>query len=50
VFINKVERQIVRKMKVIKSDRGGEYYGRYNEIGQCPGLFAKFLEKYDICA
>ena len=28
----------------------GEYYGRYDESGQHPGLFAMFLEKSCICA
>ena len=50
VFINEVERQLDRKVKVVKSDRGGEYYGKFNEHGQCPGPFAKFLESRGICA
>ena len=40
-----MERQLDRKVKVVRSDRGGEYYERYDERGQHPGLFAKFLEK-----
>jgi len=27
------------------SDRSSEYYGKYDESGQHPGPFAKFLEK-----
>ena len=50
VYINEVERQLDRKVKLARSDRGGEYYGRYDENGQHPGLFAKFLEKCGICA
>ena len=50
IFITEVERQLDRKVKIIGSDRGGEYYGRYTENGQCPGPFAKFLEKHGICA
>ncbi|RYE20332.1 MAG: transposase, partial [Sphingobacteriaceae bacterium] len=38
------------KVKIVRSDRGGEYYGRYDESGQCPGPFAKFLESRGICA
>ena len=38
------------KVRVVRSDRGGEYYGRYDETGQNPGPFAKFLQKHDICA
>ena len=50
VFINEVERQLERKVKVVRSDRGGEFYGKYNENGQRPGPFAKFLESKGICA
>jgi len=37
-------------VKVVRSDRGGEYYGRYDESGQHSGLFSKFLEQRGICA
>ena len=30
-------------IKVIKSNRGGDYYGRYDETGRNPGPFTKFL-------
>lgn len=50
LFINEVERQHDKKVKVMRSDRGGEYYGKFNESGQCSGLFAKFLESRGICA
>ncbi|WVZ23370.1 hypothetical protein V8G54_001914 [Vigna mungo] len=50
VFINEVERQLDRKVKVVRSDRGGEYYGKTDESGQCPGPFAKYLESRGICA
>ncbi|KAL6327870.1 hypothetical protein AAG906_026549 [Vitis piasezkii] len=42
-FKAKVELQLGKPIKVVKSDRGGEYYGRYDETGQNPGPFAKFL-------
>lgn len=32
------------------SNRGAEYYGRYDESGQHPGPFAIFLDKHGICA
>ncbi|RVX08125.1 Retrovirus-related Pol polyprotein from transposon TNT 1-94 [Vitis vinifera] len=32
-----------KPIKAVKSDRGGEYYGRYDETGRNPGPFAKFL-------
>ena len=50
VYITEVERQLERKMKIIRLDRGGEYYGKYCESGQCPGPFAKLLQKHGICA
>jgi len=50
VFINEVERQLDRKVKIVRSNRGGEYYGRYDEMRQHPGPFAKFLEKRGICS
>ena len=45
-FINEVERQLDRKVKIGKFDKGGEYYGKYTENKQYPGPFAKFLEKH----
>jgi len=45
-----VEMQLDRKVKIVRSDRGGEYYGKYDESGQHPGSFAKLLEKRGICA
>ena len=50
IYVNEVERQLEKNVKIIRSDRGGEYYGKYNETGQCPGPFAKFLEKHGIVA
>lgn len=31
VYITEVERQLDRKVKIVRSDRGGEFYGRYDE-------------------
>ncbi|RVW63464.1 Retrovirus-related Pol polyprotein from transposon TNT 1-94 [Vitis vinifera] len=50
MFIIQVERQLDKKIKIVRSNRGGEYYGRYDESGQNPGPFAKFLEKRGIRA
>jgi hypothetical protein len=33
VYITGVERQLERKVKIIRSDRSGEYYGKYCESG-----------------
>jgi len=49
-FINEVERQLDRKVKVVRSDRASEYYGKFNEKGQCKGPFTKLLESQGICA
>ena len=44
-----VENQLSKRIKGVKSDRGGEYYGRYDGSGeQRPGPFAKFLEECGI--
>ena len=50
IFINEVERQLDKNVKIVRSDRGDEYYGRYDGKGQRPGPFARFLEKHGICA
>ena len=44
IFINEMERQLDRNVKIVRSDRDDEYYGRYSESGQHPDPFAKFLE------
>ena len=43
IYLNEVERQLDRKVKVIRCDRGGEYYRKH------PGPFAKLIQKRDIC-
>ena len=50
ICLNEVEKQLDRKVKIIRSDKCGEYYGRYDETGQHPGLFDKLSQKRDICA
>jgi len=49
IYINEVERQLDRKVKVVRSDRRGKYYGRYDQSGQHLGPFDRFLEKRGIC-
>lgn len=48
--MNEVERQLDRKVKVVRSDRRSEYYKRYDEIGQHPSPFVKLIQKRVICA
>ena len=44
-----VENQLSKIIKAIRSDHGGEYYGRYDGSGeQHLGPFAKFLEECGI--
>ena len=45
VFKAEVENQCGKKIKIVRLDRGGEYYGKYIENGQAPDLFAKFLKE-----
>ncbi|RVW40203.1 Retrovirus-related Pol polyprotein from transposon TNT 1-94 [Vitis vinifera] len=41
-FKAKVELQLGKPIKVVKSDTSGEYYGRYDETRRNPGPFASF--------
>ncbi|RVW73594.1 Retrovirus-related Pol polyprotein from transposon TNT 1-94 [Vitis vinifera] len=50
VFKEEVEKQCGKQIKIVRSDRGGEYYGRYLEDGQSPGPFMKFLQEHGIVA
>ena len=45
IFINDVESQLDKNVKFVRFDIGGEYYGSYDEKGQHPSPFARFLEK-----
>ncbi|KAK9232999.1 hypothetical protein WN943_023248 [Citrus x changshan-huyou] len=45
VYKAEVEKQLGKPIKIVRSDRGGEYYGRYTGSGQKPGPFARFLEE-----
>ncbi|RDY14561.1 Copia protein, partial [Mucuna pruriens] len=48
-FKAKVELQLEKKIKAVKSNCGDEYYGRYDELGeQRRGPFALFLRKCGI--
>ena len=43
IFKAKVENQHNLKIKILRSDRGGEYYVRHTPYGQVSGPFARFL-------
>ena len=46
----KVKNQCGKQIKRVRSDRGGEYYGKYIENEQAPGPFAMFLQELGIVA
>ena len=50
IFKAEVENQCGKHIKIARSDRGGEYYGKYIENGQAPGAFVKFLQENEIVA
>ena len=50
VFKTEVVNQCGKHIKIVRLDRGGEYYGKYIENGQAPGVFAKFLQENGIFA
>ena len=50
VFKVEVENQCGKHIKIVRLDKGGEYYGKYTENGQAPGSFAKFLQENGIVA
>jgi hypothetical protein len=50
IFKVEVKNQYNAKIKVVRSDRGREYYWRHILYGQIPGPFAKKLEENDIVA
>ena len=50
IYKTEVERQTGKLIKAIRSDRGGEFYGKFSEKGQSKGPFATYLEKCGIVA
>nr|GEU93343.1 putative zinc finger, CCHC-type [Tanacetum cinerariifolium] len=47
-FKAKVENQLDNKIKAVRSDRGGEYYGRHTDVGQALGSFFNFFKDHGI--
>ena len=45
-----VEKQCGMQIKIMRPDRGGEYYDRYTENGQASGPFARFLQEHETVA
>nr|CAE05252.2 OSJNBb0115I09.14 [Oryza sativa Japonica Group] len=50
IFKAEIENQHNAKIKVVRSNRGGEYYGRHTPYGQSPGPFAQYLQIHGIIA
>jgi transposase InsO family protein len=50
IFKEEVENQHNQKIKVVRSDRGGEYYSQHTPYGQAPRPFARFLQENGIVA
>jgi hypothetical protein len=48
IFNVEIENQHNIKIKLVRSDHGGEYYGLHTPYGQVPGPFARFLQENDI--
>ncbi|RVW23656.1 Retrovirus-related Pol polyprotein from transposon TNT 1-94 [Vitis vinifera] len=50
VFRTEVEKQLGKVIKIMRSDRGGEYYGKHGDVGQQKGPFARYLQDNGIVA
>jgi hypothetical protein len=50
IFKVEVENQHDKRIKIVRSDRGGEYFGRHTPYGQVPRPFARFLQENGIVA
>ncbi|KAL6342696.1 hypothetical protein AAG906_013102 [Vitis piasezkii] len=50
IYKAKVEKQLGKQIKIVKSDKGGEYYGRYTEKGQLSNAFVRFLQEHGLVA
>jgi transposase InsO family protein len=50
IFKAELENQHNIKIKLVRSDRGREYYGCHTPYGQVPEPFVRFLQENDIVA
>ena len=48
IYKAEIEKQLGKQIKIVKSDRGGEYYGRYTKKGQLSNPFVRFLQEHGI--
>jgi hypothetical protein len=47
-FKKKVEKHTSEVIKMVRSDRGNEYYSHFTEMGQKEGLLAWFLKRKEL--
>jgi hypothetical protein len=50
IYKDEVDNNHSITIKIVRLDRGGEYYGRHAPYGQIPGPFAKYLEENGVKA
>ena len=50
VFCIEVEKQLDKVIKIVKSNRGGEYYEKHGDVGQQKGPFTRYLQNNGIVA
>jgi transposase InsO family protein len=50
IYKKEVEKQHNKPIKIVRSDRGGEYYGEHAQYGQIKGPFTQYLEENGIRA
>ena len=50
IFKTEVEKQLGKTIRIVRSDRGGEYYGKHDIAGQHMGVFARYLQDCGIVA
>ncbi|CAL8136813.1 unnamed protein product [Prunus armeniaca] len=50
IYKAELENQLNLKIKLVRLDKCGEYYGRFDETGRNPRVFAKFLQQEGIIA
>ena len=50
IYKAEVENQLNQRIKSVRSNRGGEYYCRFIELGQHPIVFSLFLREHGIVA
>lgn len=48
IFKAEVENKLDKRSRVVRFDRGREFYGRYDDSGRNLGPFAKFLQECGI--